>query len=57
MREYLAAEITFTSEPVAEPILREKQTGWLAMQCCATKSPPKFPANREFYREFRLFGA
>src|SRR6516165_4681459 len=30
-------------------------TAWLAMQCCSRQSPAKFPANREFYREFREF--
>jgi hypothetical protein len=31
--------------------LAERRNGWLATQCCSHRSPPKFPANREFYRE------
>src|SRR5712671_5080859 len=27
-------------------------TAWLATQCRSHQSPGKFPANREFYREF-----
>jgi hypothetical protein len=30
----------------------ERRTAWLATQCCSHPSPVKFPANREFYREF-----
>jgi hypothetical protein len=32
-------------------------TAWLATQCRSHPSPRKFPANREFYREFCDFGA
>jgi hypothetical protein len=33
----------------------KRRTAWLATQCCSHPSPRKFPANREFYREFRIF--
>jgi hypothetical protein len=36
--------------------LAELRTGWLARQCRSHPSPRKFPANREFYREFCDFG-
>jgi hypothetical protein len=35
----------------------ETRTAWLATQCRSHPSPRKFPANREFYRENRDFGA
>jgi hypothetical protein len=34
------------------PARRERRTGWLATQCRSHRSPLKFPANREFYRDF-----
>src|SRR5260370_14536399 len=30
---------------------------WLGRECLSDPSPPEFPANREFYREFCDFGA
>jgi hypothetical protein len=35
----------------------ENKNAWLAAQCRSHPSPRKFPANREFYRENRYFGA
>lgn len=35
----------------------EGRTAWLATQCRSHPSPRKFPANREFNREFCSFGA
>jgi hypothetical protein len=33
-------------------ILPERRTAWLATQWVSRRSPSKFPANREFFREF-----
>jgi hypothetical protein len=33
------------------------RTGWLAQQCRRSPALPVFPANREFYREFREIAA
>jgi hypothetical protein len=35
----------------------KSQTAWLATQWDSNPSPSKFPANREFYREFCDFGS
>jgi hypothetical protein len=35
----------------------KNRNGWLATQCRSHQSPHKFPANREFYREFCIFAA
>jgi hypothetical protein len=38
-------------------ISSDRRNGWLATQCRSHLSPGKFPANREFYREFCIFEA
>ena len=38
-------------------IFSRRRTGWLATQCRSPPPPRKFPANREFYREFCNFRA
>jgi hypothetical protein len=36
--------------------LGKHPNGWLATQCTSNPSAPKFPANREFYREITILG-
>jgi hypothetical protein len=51
--------VTYVSGTFCYPCLRAgppQQTAWLRMQSVANPSGSKFPANREFNREFFEFG-